>query len=200
MIGELSTKEDIDEVRLFYQDFATLPSLQDSVALENQQPSLSFKFGKSAADADLGVECEYSMSSTDLAHNLGFPNGTPVLFNQFRHRGGLTPWDPEHAPLFADPNAQRNPDLSRFNPHWHQLAGVHAIIRRVFSSKQDCDESCTGMLVADDVGLGKTCQAILVIAFLADAVYRQEENLSLPPLLSKSLLSLRLFSLLLRFK
>jgi hypothetical protein len=73
--------------------------------------------------------------------------------------------------------------MTPFVPHWHQLAGAHAIIRKVFASESNKD-ACTGMLIADDVGLGKTCLATLVIAFLADAVLCQRKKRPGPPLLT----------------
>ena len=38
------------------------------------------------------------------------------------------------------------------------------------------------MLIMDDVGLGKTCQASMVLAALADAIQLQQDGKNLPPL------------------
>jgi TATA-binding protein-associated factor len=117
-----------------------------------------------------------------LADNLGFLDGLPLLFNKYRHRDGLSPWDPDSARLFEDEEAQHNKDMTPFVPHWHQLAGTHAILRKVFYSTAE-KNACTGMLVADDVGLGKTCLATMVIAALADGVQLQKTERNLSPLL-----------------
>jgi len=122
------------------------------------------------------------MSPTTLAERLGFPDGVPLLFNKYRHRDGITPWDPHSAHLFEPDVAQDNEDMIPFAPHWHQLAGTHAIFRQIFNSEPDT-KACTGMMVADDVGLGKTCQATMVISGLTDAVQLQKNEQPLPPLL-----------------
>ncbi|PPR01683.1 hypothetical protein CVT26_013098, partial [Gymnopilus dilepis] len=72
--------------------------------------------------------------------------------------------------------------MSLFTLHWHQVAGVHSIIRNIFYPNPHPD-NITGMLVADEVGLGKTCQAICVILFLVTAVLRQKKKFEPPPLL-----------------
>jgi hypothetical protein len=183
LLSELSTKEDIVDVLLLYRDFANQPHIADAVSLEDQQPSLSVKFAEYNGNSDPGVEIESSMEPSLLAERLGFPDGVPLLFNKYRHRDGLiTPWDTNVAHLFEPEAAQDNEDMVPFVPHWHQLAGTHAVLRKVFNSEQDKD-ACTGMLVADDVGLGKTCQATLIISALADAVQLRKKEKELPPLL-----------------
>ena len=182
LLSELSTKEDIADVLCLYHDFSNQSNIADAVSLEDQQPSLHVKFGEYDDDSDPGVENESSMSPDMLADNLGFPGGLPLLFNKYRHRGGLSPWDSETVHLFDDDAAQDDEDMIPFMPHWHQLAGTHAIFRKVFNLEQD-KSACTGMLIADDVGLGKTCQASMVIAALADAIQLQQDGKNLPPLL-----------------
>jgi hypothetical protein len=186
LLSELSTEEDIADVLLLYRDFSNQPNIADAISLEDQQPSLGVQFGEYRDNSDPGVEIESSMSPTMLAKNLGFPRGLPLLFNRYRSRDGLSPWDSDCAHLFDDDAAHNNEDMIPFVPHWHQLAGTHAIFRKVFSSKQNKD-ACTGMLIADDVGLGKTCQATMVIAALADAVQLQNNKETLPPLLGAML-------------
>jgi len=182
LLSELSTEEDIADVLLLYRDFANQPDIADAVSLEDQQPSFGVRFGEHDDESDPGVEIESSMSPTMLADNLGFPAGLPLLFNKYQHLDGLSPWDSDSAHLFDDDAAQNNEDMTPFVPHWHQLAGTHAIFRKVFNSEPD-EHACTGMLIADDVGLEKTCQATMIIAALADAVQLQRDNKNLPPLL-----------------
>lgn len=167
---------------LLYRDFSNQQNIADAISLEDQHPSLGVKFGGHNDDSDPGVEIESSMPHTILAENLGFPGGLPLLFNKYRHRDGLSPWDATSAHLFDDDAAQYSEDMTPFVPHWHQLAGTHAVLRKIFQSKPD-GHACTGMLIADDVGLGKTCQATMVIAALADAVQLQRDGKRLPPLL-----------------
>lgn len=121
------------------------------------------------------------MSPHRLATNLGFKNLLPAYFNTHRHRGGITPWD--NSDLFKGA-IEANPDMSPIALHWHQLAGVHAIIRKTFSKKAKPGATC-GVLVTDEVGLGKTFQAGAMIALLSDLVRRQEQELELPPMIRK---------------
>jgi TATA-binding protein-associated factor len=44
---------------------------------------------------------------------------------------------------------------------------------------------CTGVLLADEVGLGKTFQACTVIGFLGELAVRQLKKLTLPPIIGR---------------
>ncbi|KAG6903164.1 hypothetical protein DXG01_000613, partial [Tephrocybe rancida] len=68
--------------------------------------------------------------------------------------------------------------------HWHQLAGISAVIRMLFFP--DPTKSCGGALITDDVGLGKTFQAAGTIALLADIRERQQRHEALPPIIRTS--------------
>ncbi|KAF8881145.1 P-loop containing nucleoside triphosphate hydrolase protein [Gymnopilus junonius] len=183
-LSDLSSKDDIEDVVLMYRDFTNTTPLEDSISLEAQQPTLRVTFGERSELSDPGVEEECRMRPEQLAQNLGFKNGLPLLFNRFRHRDGLSPWDPAYTSLFEEKKARKDPNMTLFSLHWHQLAGVHSIIRNAFASKAN-PKNCPGVLIADDVGLGKTCQSVAVIAFLADAVHRQKQKLGQAPLLVK---------------
>ena len=120
------------------------------------------------------------MSPTQLAENLGLIDGVPLLFNNFRRVDGLNPWKSPEA--FVE-NDENTPFLMDLNLHWHQLVGVHAVIRKCFT-KEPSPNFCTGVLISDEVGLGKTYQAATVIAFLADAALRQIATVQvIPPIL-----------------
>ena len=152
---------------------------------------VSIQFGTADKGADPGVEFESGLQPQQLAANLGFQDGLPLLFNKFRHRGGLSPWT--HPNDFdQEKNSTSTENLEPLRLYWHQLAGVHAIVRMNFQSKPS-DPSSNGTLIADEVGLGKTFQASTMIVFLADLVIRQSQNRQLPPIicLSFSLLHLR---------
>lgn len=123
---------------------------------------------------DLGMDKEKELSLDVLAHNLGFRNHLPAQFNKVRGKTGLTAWE---SPL--DPKTSTNLEL-----HWHQLAGVHSIIRRAFTPQPNLAH-CTATLECDQVGLGKTTLAITVIAFLNQIVALQEKGMDLPPILGE---------------
>jgi len=111
-------------------------------------------------------------------------NDIPILFNTHRHVGGVTPWDDSTA--FQD--VDRLKTDKEFTPNalrWHQLAGVHAILRRFMS--EEPSHARPGILIADEVGLGKTLQSLATIAWLTECAGRQsnEGGSPLPPFLSE---------------
>jgi hypothetical protein len=103
-LQDLASEEDVADVLNLYADFSTSPGPEDSVGLQDQRPAVTFHFGDAVNGADPGVEVESSLSPEVLATNLGFPE-LPLLFNSYRHRGGLTAWDPQHVDLFEPKNA-----------------------------------------------------------------------------------------------
>lgn len=123
----------------------------DPTQLEDQLDRINSKFGGLLDGADPGVEFEAAMNPSLLATALDFVN-VPLLFNTHRHQGGMTLWE--------DPIAFQNvsnEDFTMSQLRWHQLAGVHGVLRRVSSSKPTCERS--GTLIVDEVGLGKTLQS-----------------------------------------
>ncbi|EAU80360.1 hypothetical protein CC1G_12776 [Coprinopsis cinerea okayama7 len=167
-------------------DVAELLDLYDSLFGEgtDSAPELAggslagVRFGEPVDGADPGVEVESGMSGSQLFHNLDFDGGTPFLFNKQRHRDGLSPWETDFDKLKID-----NPSaLEPLKLHWHQGAGVHSVIRHIFH-KDPSPAHPSGILLADDVGIGKTIQSAATIAFLANLALRQERGLTLPPII-----------------
>jgi len=166
----LASEEDVADVIALYTDFFSCPGPSESVSLDSQRPALQF-FAEPLGDTDPGIGVESTLPPETLSENLGFPGGLPLVFNSHRHRGGLSAWD--HPELFETTEAAKNPQMEPIALHWHQLAGVHAVIRMLFTEKP-APGKCCGALVADEVGLGKTFQAATAIAFFSDLVIRQE--------------------------
>ncbi|KAF8951749.1 P-loop containing nucleoside triphosphate hydrolase protein, partial [Flammula alnicola] len=180
MLRSLASEQAVQDIILLYREFFDNPlNAADDVPLVDRQKPIQIPFGDSVDGADTGAEYEAKIPPKALATNLGFVDRIPLLFNMHRRTDGLTPWsNPEAFQFQRDPPAE----LENLELHWHQLAGVHAIIRACFTP-EPLDEHCAGVLVADEVGLGKTYQSATVIAFLADAVIRQVEELTVAPLL-----------------
>lgn len=82
--------------------------------------------------------------------------------------------------------------MERLYLHWHQLCGVHAVVRINFT-ETPAPNRCCGVLIADDVGLGKTFQAAATIAFLSELYMRQmlrrSKSVPLPPIIGKSVIA-----------
>jgi hypothetical protein len=183
----LATAEEVDELGHLYDEFFNTPN---DVSLDVVPPASNVTFGNPTEGADPGVEVECQMREEDLADRLGFTkNCLPILFNPVRHLMGTTAWDPKHRNAIVDAGLDSlDPMLEKLALHWHQLAGVHAVVRKIFSSETSAD-NCTGMLLADEVGLGKTMQSLAVVAFLMDLKVRQERATPSPPLIRKLFLS-----------
>lgn len=157
---------------------------------EDQEPPLTYsspsKQELNDCGGDFGMELEQEMTPASLALALGFKTGRPTSFNALRHRS-LTPWDSPTP--FPHKDVDPLPPLfSKSALHWHQLAGVHSIVRSVFSEAPNPSHTA-GVLIGDEVGLGKTAQAIAFIAFLQQTIVAQKSNRSLPRILSKNLFS-----------
>ncbi|KAG6852776.1 hypothetical protein C0991_009199 [Blastosporella zonata] len=177
----LATEEDVIDIQNVYHDFFEQYIEDSEPTLPENGPSQSLLTAELChAEADFGVETEASLSPAVLGYHLGFgPNGLPPAFIPHRHITGVTPWD--------DPSAFSNPKsktLTMSKLHWHQLAGVHAIVRKVFTQAPDLNHT-TGVLVGDEVGLGKTAQALTLLAFLNLVITAQEADGPLPHIMLK---------------
>ena len=132
------------------------------------------------------MEEEAKMTPASLAISLGYRTGIPPSFNIVRDRSGSSPWD--NPDSFSYTNIDALPDnLTKLRLHWHQLAGNHSILRSILSQVPDTSR-VLGILIADEVGLGKTAQAIAVVVFFMQAVFLQQTNRKLPRILRTSAL------------
>jgi TATA-binding protein-associated factor len=182
-LQHLATEEDVSDVLNLYHEY-----FEQDLEEEEEQPisdDLPEKQKLNDCGGDFGMEKEATMSAASLAIALGYRTGRPPSFNTIRDRSGLTPWDNRSS--FSGLNPDALPDnLTKLHLHWHQLAGNHAIMRSILSTKPDASR-VLGILIADEVGLGKTAQAIAVISFLMQAVYLQQNNKKFPTMLCKSI-------------
>lgn len=162
-LRDLATEEDVTDLLLVYAEYLETHSEE-----EDEPPITNISPEKKQLDqdgGDFGMEAEANMRLSNFTFRFGFPSGLPVQFNTLRHRSGVSPWD-DPKPFAEDPIPD---DLVNFNLHWHQLAGVHSIVRSLFTEQPDATHT-TGVLIGDEVGLGKTAQAITLIAFLNQSI------------------------------
>ncbi|TEB14172.1 hypothetical protein FA13DRAFT_1879956, partial [Coprinellus micaceus] len=172
----LASTADVTSLGHLYDAFFST-SIVDEGTVADSGPRLSIAFAEPVDGADVGVEVEAGMTEAQIVKNLGFVfKDLPFLFNKRRHGGGLNSWDHDFK--------KDDPELSAFRLHPHQLAGVHATIRKV-TLTQPVAGHCTGVLLADSVGLGKSLQAITTAAFFIDLCTRQVKNLTLPAIIQE---------------
>ncbi|THU90177.1 hypothetical protein K435DRAFT_864524 [Dendrothele bispora CBS 962.96] len=174
--SEFATEEDLQQLLHVYTLYFDHADDDNHLPLEELEEQLTLK---DVDTGDLGMEMEFNLPPETLAHNLGFiKNRLPHQFNPRRHLSSLNPWESVHE--FSDSGSKQ---LVPNSLHWHQLAGVHSIGRRMFDTYPDT-EACTGFLVCDEVGLGKMAQTISLITFLNQVAVMQENGEELPPLLA----------------
>lgn len=118
------------------------------------------------------------MTQEQILHNLGFVNGLPLLFNSKRHRDGkaYNSWD--------HPTDPQDAALLPLTLHVHQVQGIHATLRNLFSAGPIPDLRA-GVLYGDQVGYGKSLESIATAAVLIDVRTCQEKGLPLPPLVGE---------------
>lgn len=178
---DLATEEELLELVRVYQEYFVPADDED-----NEAPALSEVPNdtiamKDAGTTDLGMEVEAHLTPDALAARLYFLKWRlPHQFNPHRHKSGITAWDSPDS--FIDDDAPLPPSLVPIALHWHQLSGAHSIVRNTFAKDPSIDQ-CTGMLICDEVGLGKTALALSTIAFLNQIVVLQQGGQALPAIL-----------------
>ncbi|KAF8523869.1 P-loop containing nucleoside triphosphate hydrolase protein [Hysterangium stoloniferum] len=173
----MATEKDLEELSHLYERYFST-SQDDKNPLLNYERPIRFSLND-IESGDMGMEKEYNLDPNTLAVNIGFTrDNLPHQFISTRHVMGKNAWDqPE---LFV---TKPNPDyLVENRLHWHQIAGVHSIARNIFTPTSDPDHCC-GILICDEVGLGKTSLTIAIIAFLNQSISMQQRG-QLPPVLA----------------
>jgi hypothetical protein len=175
-----ASEQEVTDLLHWYDTYFD-PEMESTEDLEPIEPTCDL-IASFSDTPDPGVEVEMHLTEEQLITALGFDDGVPTLFNKIRHIAGLTPWSPDWEKHLAE-----NPN--QFEPlrlQWHQLAGVHAALRRILTTDDQPPHVC-GILFADDVGIGKTIQSVALVAFIAGLSLRHSRGLSLPPIARESL-------------
>jgi hypothetical protein len=141
-----------------------------TVATEPDIPSLDFGDETGAKEwsssTDLGVDFSCNLDNQALNHILNFPDGKPALFASFRSISRKCSWEAKFSHLFVE----ENEDMLPLSLLWHQRAGIAAIIEKIWT-KTEIPDGVPGVLIADEVGVGKTALVMGTIAFLIDAYW-----------------------------
>lgn len=131
---------------------------------------------------DLGTEVESRFSAEQLAAGLCFPHHRPAVFNERKFLySTLDLWSDESIQLLKD-EAMQSEELKL---EWVQLAGIAAMVRQTFSDRIS-EESPSGILIADTVGMGKSAMVMGFLSLLMQLVEGAgRDNSGLPPIIGK---------------
>jgi TATA-binding protein-associated factor len=173
-LSETATPEDIAQLQAEYTQYfseegTSVNSLPDQIPLDSHEFDVE--------NTDLGMEIEAKMSPDTLAQNIGLKGGLPLMFYPHRHKSGANVWD---SPKLFD----KKDSLLDSKLLWSQLSGLHSVLRNCFTSDPKVKDQ-SSMLIADEVGLGKTTLALSIIATLNQFIAQQKEGVSPPPILRK---------------
>ena len=130
--------------------------------------------------------CDSHSTLTPLTSNKGWDANLPPNMAKCRPTDPLVLRDPN----YVAPKLDANTDLAAINHianelEWHQQVAIAACLPLFFSNEA---EPNPGVLLADDVGVGKTLEAFGLIATLTDLIDRvaKDHEAILPPILRKS--------------
>lgn len=163
----LTAAGDVDLIWPAYvQLYRTVPTEPDAPAvdLEGEQDKDSLWEGSN----DLGVDNFRSLDDAALNRLLNFPDGRPALFARFRSLSRKSAWDDGAEKEFVE----GNPDMQPLSLLWHQRVGIASIVEKIWQKKKS--NSAPGILLADEVGVGKTAQVMGTIAFIIDQYWAHE--------------------------
>jgi hypothetical protein len=140
---------------------------------------------QSAFEGDLGVSEWQATPPESLRSQLGWPgDADSKLMQPWRHANGATAFlEPG---LFASLPSHHAPDaggaeFSRQKLHWHQLVGICSMITRCWTAEPR--DGTEGVLLADEVGVGKTGLGIGAIAFVSEQVEEARKGRAPAPIL-----------------
>jgi len=176
-LAEIASEEEINELKLIYlQHFGdlnyTITEAEEEESIDEQADRHVWK-----TLGDLGTEEELKKSSDELAKGLEFPNGRPILFNPEKMKYSTVDfWDAE--------NLKSTEPREALKLEWVQLAGVTAMVRKTFGSEESSEKKA-GILLADEVGMGKTAQIMAFIAFLQQVRLSDQEKRQRPPIIGE---------------
>jgi hypothetical protein len=137
---------------------------------------------------DMGITDFKLRSREELELLLGFEESRPYLFGKYfcRSDRSKTSWNAGEDKRFEE----GGPDMEECKLGWHQLVGVAALVDHTFGRSGSSESRpVTNMLLADDVGVGKTAQVMAYLGFLmtvwaSEAKYELAGGKGRPPIIS----------------
>jgi hypothetical protein len=130
------------------------------------------------------LEIFQNMSEIQLCELLGFSStGQVPFFNSFLSLGNINPIDDPEAFEGLETADVLPEDMIPCRLRWAQLVAIAANIR-MFTEEEDATKR-RSMLLADEVGIGKTGIIMGTIAAYMHALKRHHKQEALPPIFSK---------------
>ncbi|KAG0693276.1 hypothetical protein DFH29DRAFT_1007449 [Suillus ampliporus] len=168
----LAAAGDVDLIwPMYVQLFEVIPTEAEGLRLNLDLGDETGHDAWNSSD-DLGVDSFRHLDDATLNHLLHFPDGRPALFAEFRSQTGKCAWDDPASKDFV----QGNPDMQPLSLLWHQRVGIASLVDKFWLS-EETSAGVPGVLVADEVGVGKTALIMGTIAFTIDAYWVQQFEL-----------------------
>lgn len=150
-LDKLATEREVKELELLIE--TTLAAM---VPLDGDEVAVDFTEDMDVGDWKSGVEEYDKCSEDDLWEYLGLPEKKlPFFQRRSDPNAAIDPWSEEGQRWLDD---SKSPAQS-LAPRWHQLIGILRLIDRFLDGKP--------VMLMDGVGVGKTMQAVGLIACLA---------------------------------
>jgi hypothetical protein len=157
----------------------------DDLVIQNGDDHIQSMNAEFWGKDDMGVQAYASMSPESIHTELGWLNGFDApSFQPFRHADGVrTGWS--HPAEFGNLDTRDPIPSPGFIPQrakWVQLCGIASIISLIFTEAEVPKPG--GILLADEVGVGKTLHALGVCAFINQIIQGRAAGIPDPPILS----------------
>ncbi|KAG2063389.1 hypothetical protein BDR04DRAFT_1163790, partial [Suillus decipiens] len=150
-LDKLATDREVKELELLIE--TTLAAM---VPLDGDEVAVDFTENMDVRDWKSGVEEYDRCSEDDLWEYLGLPEKRlPFFQRRSDPNAAIDPWSEEGQQWLDDPTSP----AQSLAPRWHQLVGILRLIDRFLDGKP--------VMLMDGVGVGKTMQAVGLIACLA---------------------------------
>jgi hypothetical protein len=170
--------------QMYLEEFTECPKEQEFLSIRAMLEH-HCKKPKKLAGHDLGVLLEQQLSVEQLMESLGMKGKAVLPFmNRVMHTQAWPVWTSGLSTCLIQSQllTANKADLAgsplgntwkpaRLRPH--QIAGIHAVLRIMSQAAP------RGVLIADEVGVGKTCQAAGVLAMMIHATERPDHRLPL---------------------
>ncbi|KAM6488891.1 P-loop containing nucleoside triphosphate hydrolase protein [Amanita muscaria] len=176
--ADLANKEAVQQIVNMYLDFFH----REDGELNLDEGSIGELWNDACNDSgDMGVERMQTKTQEELCNLLSFQQGRPINWNSFRSvSNSRTAW--EETDEVARAKFETGGDgMQELSLLWHQLVGVASLAVKAWGT--DPRHAPFGILLADEVGVGKTAQVMAFIALLQLVNQCEVNGQSRPPIL-----------------